>query len=166
MNVLTKHVRALFVKTWNDNYGIWSSDGKSGDQLYELLGEGFRKSNKDCIKKIQAGNEKQWDITILCKIFLYSDLKLIEKDSSKQTEIDKIRNIRNMYFAHPDNMSCTDVEFRATVAEIKSVAKNLFEEDVELEICYIEKSKIDQNVFQQSRIGKRLFAIFFVLCIQ
>ena len=157
VNVLTKHLRTLFIKEWNNKFETWSSDNKSGDRIWELLGESFRKANRGWMKKIQTGNEKQWDITILCKIFLYSDLKL--KDTSKYTEIDNIRRIRNNYFAHPENVSCSDDEFIATVAEIKSAAKILFEGDLEREISGIEKSAIDQIVLEQSRIGKRLVTI-------
>ena len=161
VNILTKHLRTLFIKKWNDNYEKWRSDKASGGQLWELSGESFRKSNNDCKEKIQTGNEKQWDTAILCKIFLFSDLKLIGGGNPKYAAIGKIRSIRNKYFAHPKNMSCQDDEFNETVAEIKSAAKLLFKGDVEHEISVIEKSPIDQEMVKQSRIGKRFSITLF-----
>ena len=166
VDIVADHLRTLFTRRWNEKHEIWKSDSHSGNQLWESLGEGFRKENKKSyMKKIQAGNEQLWDITTLCKIFLYSDLKF-EKSSSEYKEIDKIRKIRNEFFAHRESTACSDDDFKNHVAKIKSAVKNLFGKDAECNISAIEKSPITQKMIQQSDIGKRLSINFLAKCLQ
>ena len=165
VDIVADHLRQLFTRTWNERHEMWKSDSNSGNQLWESLGEGFRKSNKSYTKKIHTGNEQLWDITTLCKIFLYSDLKF-EQSSSEYKEIDKIREIRNEFFAHPESMACSDDDFEDHVTKIKSTVKNLFGKDAEYKISAIETSPITQKMIQQSDIGKRLSIIFLVICLQ
>ena len=164
LNVIAKHLRELFVKKWNHKYEDWNSDGESGVQLYGILADSFKKQNKDYMTKIKNGNVQQWDTTLLCKIFLFSDLNLIENGSSK-SEIDKLRKIRNECFAHPESMSCSNAEFKRIVIEIKNAAHALFGEAAKHEISGIEKSAMSQEKIEQSLIGKRMFIIFLVKCI-
>ena len=148
LDIVANRLRVLFTTKWNEKHQMWRSDGRSGDQLCKNSGGGFKKSNKDYLEKMKSGNEKEWDITILCKIFLYSELKLIDKNTSEYTEIDKIRKIRNDCFAHPESMSCSDNDFKATVQKVKSAAKNLFGCDAESEISNIAKSSINKEMIE------------------
>ena len=157
--IVANHLRRLFKSRWNEMHEMWRSDSNSGNQLWESLGEGFRKSNKCFMKKIQTGNEQLWDTTILCKMFLYSDLKF-EKNSSEYIAINKIREIRNELFANVDCMAYSDNYFEDHVTNIKSAVKNLLVEDAEYTINAIEKLPITQKRIEQSDIGKRLLIIF------
>ena len=161
VDIVADLLRTLFKRRWNERHEMWRSDSNSGNQLWKSLGEGFRKSNKGCARKIQTGNEQLWDITTLCKIFLYSDLKF-EQSSSEYKEIGKIREIRNEFFANPESMACSDDDFKCHVAKIKSAVKILLGKDAECKISAIEKSPITQKTIEQSDIGKRLLIIFLL----
>ena len=144
---------------------MWKSIEQCGDQLWESLGEKFRERNKDYKKKMKTGDVSKWDTTALCKIFLFSDLKFKES-SSEFIEIDKLRKIRNEFFAHPESMACSSDDFEIHIKSIKSAVKKLFGEDAERKISAIEKSPITQTMIEQSDIGKRLLIILFAICFE
>ena len=144
LEIVAKRLRALFKTKWDEKL----NDGNTEDQLNEKLRESFKKS-KDYREKIETGDVQQWDITTLCKIFLYSNLNLIEKNSSQYKEIDKIRDYRNKWFAHAEDMSCSNNDFTDRVEEIKRVAKNLFQDDTHRDISDIsEKPVVDEKMIE------------------
>ena len=165
LDIVANHLRTYFKSRWNERHEMWRSDSNSGNQLLDSLGEGFRKSNKSYMKKIQTGNEQLWDTTILCKIFLYSDLKF-EQNSFEYTTIDNIREIRNDFFAHSVSMACSDVDFEHHVKIIESSLKNLLVKDAVCKISAFAKSPITKKMIQQSDIGKRVSIIFLAMCLQ
>ena len=166
VDIVLSHLRKLFIKTWNEKYKhmIWENNKTSGDQLLRSLGENFTKSN-DLEEKMKTGDVGKWDITLLCKIFRFSNLKF-DKDSSEGKEINNIREIRNEFFAHRSSLSCSVDEFEKHITRIKTAVRKLFGENTERKISAIEKSPIDQKMIEESKlIGKRLLIIFHTRCI-
>ena len=108
--------------------------------------------------KMKTGKEEEWDITTLVKVMLDSGLNLVpgcrgmnERNPPLlvSEEIDIIRQSRNTSFGHETSMSCSPNKFATVVTEIKSVAKSLFGDDVEKEICEIENGSIDKTMIEK-----------------
>ena len=165
VDIVANHLRELFRQKWDGKLKQWRNDGNSEDELCKIFGGPFMDGNKGYKEMLKTGDVQQWDTTILCKIFLFSKLKF-DKDSPEFTEINKIREIRNNYFAHLKSMSCSGDQFETTVAKVKCALKNLFGVATERKISDIEKSPITQKAADQSNIGKSLLIIFlFYSCI-
>ena len=177
LDVLPHHLRKLFITKWEEKYPneTWKSNSTSGDALVAKIAN----INRNYAEKLKAGDEQQWDTTILVYVFLYSGLKLIDQCRNPKEkrnpplriseEMDIIRETRNEVFGHATQMSCPTHDFTALVDKLKSVAKNIFGADAEKEIDDIrnlstqttadlrqrleeEKNRNDQ--FNQSLIGK------------
>ena len=108
-----------------------------------------KKTTKVVLEKLSEGNEEKWDTTILVYVMLFSDLDLVPKCRDKEErvprlliseEIDIIRDERNKAFAQAETMVYSSDEFINTIAELKSVAKNIFGEGAGNEIDSIAKS--------------------------
>ena len=153
LDVLPKHLRKCFIEHWNRKYSAnqWKSDKASGQFLInEMPIKAKKKTTKVVLERLSEGNEEKWDTTILVYVMLYSDLELVPKCRAKEErvpplliseEIDVIRDKRNKAFAHAETMVCSSDEFRNTIAELKSVAKNIFEKGADNEIDSIAKSQ-------------------------
>ena len=162
VEVVAKHLRALFIKKWNNKYPSqqWNSDAASGIFLYNILPIGFRSStgNTVYVDKMKTGKEEEWDTTTLVKVMLNSGLNLVQgcRPVNQRSiplrpseEIEVIRNYRNGSFAHLPMMLCKSNEFKQAVADIKSAAKGLFGVDVEKEICEVENCSIDKTIIEK-----------------
>ena len=151
LDVFPHYLRKLFITKWEEKYPNekWQSNNTSGDALVAKIA----KVNKNYADKLKAGDEQQWDTTILVYIFLYSGLNLIDPcREPKETripplriseEIDIIRDTRNKVFGHLPQMSCSSHDFSAIVDKLKGVATNVFGADAEKEIDDIRKVSID-----------------------
>ena len=177
LDVVPHHLRKLFITKWEEKYPIekWQSNNTSGDALVAKIAS----VNRNYADKLKAGDEQQWDTTVLVYVFLYSGLKLIDQCRNPKEkrnpplrtseEIDIIRETRNEFFGHATQMSCPSNDFTALVDKLKSVARNVFGADAEEEIDDIrnlstqstadlrqrleeEKNRNDQ--FNQSLKGK------------
>ena len=177
LDVVPHHLRKLFITKWEEKYPNekWESNSTSGDALVSKIAS----VNRNYADKLKAGDEQQWDTTVLVYVFLYSGLKLIDQCRNPKEkrnpplriseEIDIIRETRNEFFGHATQMSCPSDDFAELVDKLKSVARNAFGADAEKEIDDIrnlstqstadlrqrleeEKNRNDQ--FNQSLKGK------------
>ena len=151
LDVFPHYLRKLFIMKWEEKYPNekWESNNTSGDALVAKIA----KVDKRYADKLKAGDEQQWDTTILVYIFLYSGLNLIDQcRNPKETrvpplliseEIEIIRETRNEIFGHAMHMSCPSHDFSAIVDNLQSVAKNIFGAYAEKEIDDIRKVPID-----------------------
>ena len=151
LDVVPHHLRKLFITKWEEKYPNekWESNSTSGDALVAKIAS----VNKNYADKLKAGDEQQWDTTILVYVFLYSGLKLIDQCRNPKEkrnpplriseEIDIIRETRNEFFGHAAQMSFPSNDFAALVDKLKSVARNIFGADTEKEIDDIKKVPID-----------------------
>ena len=162
LDVVPHYLRKLFITKWEEKYPNekWQSNNTSGDALVAKVA----KVNNNYAEKLKAGDEQQWDTTILVYVFLYSGLSLIDQcRNPKETriqplriseEIDIIRETRNEFFGHATQMSCLSHDFTAIVDKLKSVAKNIFGAGVEKEIDDIGKVPI--NTQSTANLRQRL----------
>jgi len=153
LDVLPKYLRKCFIQHWNKKYSAnqWKSDEASGQFLINEIRKKKKKTTKDVSERLSEGNEEKWDTTTLVYVMLFSDLDLVPKCRAKEErvpplfiseEIDIIRDKRNKAFAHAETMVCSSDEFRATIEELKSVARSIFGKDAENEIDSIAKSQM------------------------
>ena len=151
LDVVPHHLRKLFITKWEEKYPNekWESNGTSGDALVAKIAN----VNRNYAEKLKAGDEQQWDTTVLVYIFLYSGLNLIDPCRNPREkrvpplriseEIDIIRETRNEFFDHAAQMSCPSHDFTALVGKLKSVARIIFGVDTEKEIDDITNVSID-----------------------
>ena len=163
LNIVPKYLRSLFIQKWNAKFSEWTSDPVSGLTLLNKIPHAARK-NATCFadlkQKILTGYEADWDPTLLVFLLLYSEVKLIRKCRPKSQrkpqlriseEIDKIRVIRNDFFAHASSMSCKPNDFLQLTTELKCAARNAFGAASEIEIAAILTSKIETQLSEQMR---------------
>jgi len=177
LDITPKHLRIFFVKKWNKKFPEqWSSNKISGVIIESKIPSQKKKGCRYYFRiknKILEGNEQEWDITILTFLLLFSGLNLIEEcrkrdernDPLRESEeIDKIREIRNSYFAHAESMRCSTTEFTQMVAGIKTVADKLFGQHAKAEIRGIENSiirdKLTGHLKEQLKEQKEYNAMF------
>ena len=151
LDVVPHYLRKLFITKWEEKYPNekWESNSTSGDALVAKIAS----VNKNYADKLKAGDEQQWDTTILVYVFLYSGLKLIDPCRNPKEkrnpplriseEIYIISETRNELFGHATQMSCPWHDLTALVDRLKSVARNIFGVDTEKEIDEITKVSID-----------------------
>ena len=162
LDIVPKYLRKCFKAKWDKKYPnhIWQTGPAIGQFLFNELPANVRSNckNKPYIDNLSAGYEDNWDTTTLVFAFLFSGLALIPKCRSRgnrtsplliSEEIDVIREIRNLAFAHASTMSCPGPDFTTIMTNIKNVAKNIFGKDAEDEINKIETSQIETKMTKQ-----------------
>jgi len=155
LDVLPKYLRKCFIEHWNRKYSTnqWNSDEVSGQFLINELSASAKQYAEEVgyLEKLATGNENKWDTTTLVYVMLFSDLELVPKCRAKEErfpplliseKIDIIRYKINTAFAQAETMVCSSYEFRNIIAELKSAAKNIFDEGAEKEIDSIAMSQI------------------------
>ena len=164
IEVLPKHLRALFVNKWDTNNPTqqWTNDAASGQLLHNAIPQNVKKNkgrfHKTLEQMILTGDIKTWDPTALFFVFLNTEPNLIGTFRPKNqrihpfTEIEKIdrfREIRNTFFAHVPNMSISAVDFGKISTELKGIAKDVFGNTAENEIDQIVNSQITTPLSDQ-----------------
>ena len=158
VDVIPKYLRKCFIAKWNDKYEMqynkpWSSDNAIGTFLVSKLPKTVQnnKNREKEIEKLKEGNEQTWDTTTVVFALVQPRPKLIPGSRPKgnrpgqpriSEEIEVIRDVRNLFFAHVPNTSCSNTDLKAIVAKVKAVAKNIFGQDAEDEIDNVVKSQI------------------------
>ena len=164
IEVLSKHLRALFVDKWNTNNPTqqWANDAASGQLLHNAIPQKVKKDKRifhiTLEQMILAGDIEEWDPTALIFVFLNAKPNLIGTCRPKKqrnppfTEIEKIdrlREIRNKFFGHVPYMSVSDVEFGNISTELKAIVKDVFGNTAENEIDQIMNSPITTPLSEQ-----------------
>ena len=158
LDIVPIHLRKLFIKKWNGNSGNqqWKSDRSSGTELFNKLSQKLQMSKKErsYTDKLREGNEKEWDMTVLGKVFLEYGLKLIDgprcitdrcSPFNDGEKVSILRDLRNQYYAHLPSMSCSSDVFKRIIDETKLAGDGLFEKTFAFEIDAIEKSSIKEE---------------------
>ena len=158
LEIIPTHLRNLLIKKWNEQSSNqkWNSDISSGTNLFNKLSRNLQKNGNEqiYISKIREGNEQDWDITILGKVFLDYGLKLIDdprylKDRCSPfndgEKVSILRDIRNQYFAQLPSMSCLPGVFERIINEVKIAGDDLFEKSFQSDIDIIEHLSIKEE---------------------
>ena len=158
IEIIPKYLRTLFKAKWNAKFPAkpWTDDAKSGQELFNVIPPTAKNKKGDLNKvmyqaKILAGNCELWDPTILFYVLLYSGLKLTDKCRPKGyrvyplndgERVDRLREIRNEFYGHPESTSVASATFGNVSSEIKDIAKDVFGSVAENEVCMIINSKM------------------------
>ena len=164
IEVLPKHLRALFVNKWDTNNPTqqWANDAASGQLLHNAIPQSVKKNKRSFHKTLEqmilAGDIEKLDPTALFFVLLFAELNLISTCRPKKernppfTEsenIDRFREIRNTFFGHVTNMSISAVDFGYISTELKAIAKDVFGNTAENEIDQIVSSQITTTLSDQ-----------------
>ena len=165
LNIVPKYLRELFLQKWNEKFPTLHWNRKTEHRV-ELLGHiqkaAWKKSTHfvKFEKMIEAQSSFSWDATLLLFLFLYSEIGLLDKCRSEgkrnpplliSEEVDKIRCIRNSFFAYLPNMSCSATDFTQLTTELKCAARNAFGQSSENEIDAELTSGIERQLSDQLR---------------
>ena len=158
IEIIPKHLRTLFKTKWNAKFPTkpWADDANSGQDVVNAIPASAKNKNGDLRSPVMqqnllAGKSDSWDPTVLFFLFLYSDLKLIDKCRSKNKRIhplndgervDRLREIRNEFYGHPSSTSVPSIGFVNISSEIKDIASDLFGTVAESEIDQIINAKM------------------------
>ena len=158
LEIIPTHLRNLFIKKWDEQSSNqkWNSDISSGTNLFNTLSRNLQDNGNESIyiNKIREGNEQDWDMTILGKVFLDYGLKLIDdprclKDRCSPfndgEKVSILRDIRNQCFAHLPSMSCLPDVFERIITEVKFAGEDLFEKPFQSDIDIIEHLPIQEE---------------------
>ena len=155
LDVVARHLRDLFVNLWDKKYPNekWQDDiPKRNLKLQSLLVKDTH------IRKILYESEQNWDLTTLTQAILDSGLKLTkncrptDQRSSPllaSEEIEIIKDIQVSFFGHVSSMLMPEAEFKDAMRKIKSVARNIFSDDVKNEIEDVESFPITPMMTRQ-----------------
>ena len=164
IEVLPKHLRTLFVDKWDTKYPTqqWTHDAASGQLLHNEIPQGVKKNKRSFHNTLEqmilTGDIETWDPTALFFVLLFAGINLIGTCRPKKqrnppfTEsenIDRLREIRNTFFAHVTNMSISAIEFGNISAELEAIAKDVFGNTAENEIDQIVNSQITTTLCDQ-----------------
>ena len=161
IDIVPKHLRALFVNKWNAKNPAqpWANDAASGQLLLNAIPPNVKQNKKYFHKTLEqtilTGVSETWDPTTLFFVFLYAELNLIGTSFPKVqrsptcTKIDRLREIRNGFFAHVSEMSTSAIDFGNISTEMKAIAKDVFGNAAEDEIDKVVNSKIETKLSKQ-----------------
>ena len=173
VDIVPRHLRQRFLEEWRKQQqkNPWKNDASSGQYVCNLIPSRIKKNkcifNNALEKMIQSGNIELWDPTALFFIFLSSGLGLIKGCRQKNDRnppltdserIDRLREIRNNYFAHVVKTSCSTNDFDKLIREIKEACTALFGPEAEQEIDVMVKSKVGTQLSSelQSELDQQL----------
>ncbi len=79
------------------------------------------------IERFNTGDIEQWDISLLCKVLLYTEeaMKKLEESGEIKDAIKQIKDIRNEQFAHKGKRELTVTEHGDIMIQIKSALETL-----------------------------------------
>ena len=141
VDILPYHLRQVFRDEWRNRFpGLqWTNDAASGLLIYNQIPKSVRNNKKiinDALKDmILLGKVESWDPTALFFLLLFSGLNLVGKCRPKGQRnppleicehIDRLREIRSLYFAHVAKMSWSNTDFTNIMGEIKTIFRTAF----------------------------------------
>ena len=164
IDVLPKHLRAFFVDKWNTKYTTnqWTNDASSGQLLHDAIPQRVKRNRlryHDRLEQmILTGAIETWPHIALFFVLLSAELNLIKAPRPKNNRnppfnesenIDRLREIKHLFYGHVTNMSISAVEFGNISTELKTIAKDVFGSSAEMEIDQIVNSQIKTTISEQ-----------------
>ena len=161
LDIVPKYLRRLFVYCWSKSRKYkWKPDDMSSMMLstvpvwYSNIDIGKRHF-MDTMTSVRIG---EWNISTLLFAFLDANMYLVKgcRPVNKRSlplrvseEIDVIRMVKKDFFSDPSSMQCSSVTFTEVTSKIKSVARNIFDADAEIEIDEFIRSKITTTMTKE-----------------
>ena len=126
-DIVTKYLRKHFTTKWDETHHDqpWTSDTESGSRLISEIEGGIKRKNKlkGYRKRLENGNESEWDIMLLLFIMLDCGLQMF---TGSEKDVEKFGFITKSQFSKACRKSCSSSRFDNSMGEIKRAAKNTF----------------------------------------
>eukprot|EP00795_Rhopilema_esculentum_P000409 gene409-10076_t len=118
-------LRRLFMKI----HPTW----KNSMQDIQSFNKGQLRLDSHETRKFKSGDIGSWDITLMAKVLLYSDLAVSALQNDQIDAVKKIREIKNTILSHHDSNELTKSEFEKIMKELKPaiVQVGIIEEEFE-----------------------------------
>ena len=161
VEMMPKHLRDFFITSWDAKFPTqpWANDATSGQYLYNAIPQSVKKNqtkfNITLQQMILGGDCETWDPSALFFVLLYAGLKITDKCRPRNQRaypftvsenIDRLRELRNVFFGHVINMSVPDADFGKISTELKEIIKDIFGTIVEDEIDQIINAQMTSQL--------------------
>ncbi|XP_031549155.1 uncharacterized protein LOC116286717 isoform X2 [Actinia tenebrosa] len=165
-------LRTVFKQQWNARYqttlGDWLDEPKNATDFCNMESSKNQKRNKKLLAVMANGNTKDWDCTCLFYALLFSDCLGPFLNTTVQTNVDELREIRNEPFAHTADGSLTDVDFKDTMRKVLAAFKALGLDTTEVNEVKTQKSFPTEelsSIQQQLNNERKLYVKFHSFCV-
>ena len=143
-NILPPALRLLFKQEWDNRYkttlGEWNDTPQNGLDFKNGESANNQSRNAEELLTMVNGNRAQWDCTMLFYAILHSDS--IRPGLSKliKTNVHKLREFRNKFYAHVTEGQFSIADFKITVAKVEKAFRALGLSTVEIQTVRKQKS--------------------------
>ena len=143
-DILPQALRLLFKQEWDNRYkttlGEWNDTPQNGLDFKNGESADNQSRNAEQLLTMVNGNRAQWDCTMLFYAILHSDS--IRPGLSKliKTNVHKLREFRNKFYAHRTEGQFSNADFKTTVAKVEKAFRALGLSTVEIQTVSKQKS--------------------------
>ena len=143
-DILPPALRFLFKQEWDNRYqttlGKWNDTPRNGLDFKNGESADNRSRNAELLHTMVNGNTAQWDCTMLFYAILHSDS--IRPGLSKliRTNVYKLKDFRNKFYAHMTEGQFSNADFKTTVAKVEKAFLALGLSTVEIQTVSEQKS--------------------------
>ena len=165
-HIVLSRLREVFKEEWDKRFPQtpWMDDQTSLQMFRntEQRGPNWR-TNKSRIPK--SGDRKQWDMTALFFMTLYTHAINLPKTSSFYTHIDHLRQIRNKFFGHHPKAEISELNFEQVYQDIKTCLLGLKCTSAMMQELYDIKNEITvvNELIRKETCNQSLLTIIVIL---
>ena len=128
-NELTDGLRRIFKQKWDKHHastlGEWKDEAKNGQDFKNGESAEKQKRNKKLLTTMINGNRAEWDCTMLFYAILFSDCIGCNLDAVVRSNVDDLREFRNVVFAHLPQGQMSKPKFRTEIAKVQGAFEAL-----------------------------------------
>ncbi|XP_031562894.1 uncharacterized protein LOC116298538, partial [Actinia tenebrosa] len=165
-------MRTVFKQQWNarykPTYGEWLDVPKNATDFCNMESPRNQRRNARLLTIMANGNTKEWDCTCLFYALLFSDCLGPYLNTTVQTNVNELREIRNEAFAHTADGSLTDVDFEDAMRKVLAAFKALGLDTTKVNEVKTQKGFPTEelsSIQQQLNNERKLYVKFHSFCV-
>ena len=143
-DILPQALRLLFKQEWDNHYkatrGEWKDTPQNGLDFKNGESADNQSRNAEQLLTMVNGNRAQWDCTMLFYAILHSDSIRPRLSKLIKTNVHKLREFRNKFYAHVTEGQFSIADFKTTVAKVEKAFRALGLSTVEIQTVSKQKS--------------------------
>ena len=143
-DILPQALRLLFKQEWDHHYkatrGEWKDTPQNGLDFKNGESADNQSRNAEQLLTMVNGNRAQWDCTMLFYAILHSDSIRPRLSKLIKTNVHKLREFRNKFYAHVTEGQFSIADFKTTVAKVEKAFRALGLSTVEIQTVSKQKS--------------------------